>query len=341
MVKAGCGISFFLTALSFVWAIWVLFQWKRPSQRAAVHGEEMWSAIRSGFSYTIHSPANRAILLRVLTPSSVRGRRHVVAGSDHRHAIATFGKRRARKKGAALLFAFVGLGAILGVLLMPGLQNASRSTPVVNVCTGCFAAGLIILSQIHQMGYAAAGDDFPRHQLGHHSHKFQHRHAKIRAAMGEGAGDIVIFISPCSSGHLTIGAGIWGKCEQGGAFNAANYSGVTVSLLTGGISMAAFLVLAKWFPLTLNEGLDLNSAFAGAPPEPVFPAMLAPVDPIAGPIPGAPVARRRIHRPGRNFGWHQLSGPQAQPALTGPVEVSLALSRDELVTALRNFCLGA
>src|SRR6185437_4449523 len=38
--KTGCGISFFLTALSFVWAIWVLFQWKRPSQRAAVHGEE-------------------------------------------------------------------------------------------------------------------------------------------------------------------------------------------------------------------------------------------------------------------------------------------------------------
>src|SRR5437899_2576180 len=31
---AGAGVSFLLTALSFVGAVWVLFRWKRPPQRA-------------------------------------------------------------------------------------------------------------------------------------------------------------------------------------------------------------------------------------------------------------------------------------------------------------------
>src|SRR5436309_4306929 len=63
----GAGVSFLLTAASFIAAAWVLWRWDRPPQRAAVHGEETWNAIRAGFKYTIHSPANRAILLRVLT----------------------------------------------------------------------------------------------------------------------------------------------------------------------------------------------------------------------------------------------------------------------------------
>src|SRR5690606_16800234 len=42
-----------------------LWRWKRPAQRAAVAGERLWDGIRAGFLYTVHSPANRAILLRV------------------------------------------------------------------------------------------------------------------------------------------------------------------------------------------------------------------------------------------------------------------------------------
>src|SRR6185295_1932710 len=63
----GAGVSFLLTGASFIGATWVLWRWKREPQRAAVAGERLWDGIRAGFNYTIHSRANRAILLRVFT----------------------------------------------------------------------------------------------------------------------------------------------------------------------------------------------------------------------------------------------------------------------------------
>jgi len=80
-------------------------------------------------------------------------------------------------------------------------------------------------------------------------------------------------------GSFTVGAAIWGPLTK--AHN------IHFSLLVGGLSMAALLTLAKWFPLTLNEGLDLNAAFAGAPPTPVLPDIAPPLDPVAGPTPVA------------------------------------------------------
>ena len=56
---------------------------------------------------------------------------------------------------SAALYAFVGLGAIFGVLLMPGLHARYRIDPVVNVCTGLFAIGLILLSFVHVLWLAA------------------------------------------------------------------------------------------------------------------------------------------------------------------------------------------
>jgi len=37
---------------------------------------------------------------------------------------------------SALLYLFVGCGAVFGVLLMPGLHARYKIDPVVNVCTG-------------------------------------------------------------------------------------------------------------------------------------------------------------------------------------------------------------
>jgi len=59
-----------------------------------------------------------------------------------------------QEKASALLFAFVGVGAVLGVLLMPGLHDRFRIDPVVNACTGLFAGGLMVLSVVHHLWLA-------------------------------------------------------------------------------------------------------------------------------------------------------------------------------------------
>ena len=57
--RRGIAASYLFIALTFVAVTAVLYYWKRPQQRAAVHGERFWGALRSGLQYTIHSRAQR------------------------------------------------------------------------------------------------------------------------------------------------------------------------------------------------------------------------------------------------------------------------------------------
>jgi MFS family permease len=257
----GAGVSFILTGASFLAAIWVLYQWKRPPQRAGLAGEEMWSAIRAGFRYTIHSPANRAILLRVLTfivPAVVIWSQVPIIATDQLHvAKAAVGIERAIEiqRVSALLFAFVGLGAILGVFLMPGLHARYKIDPVVNVCTALFGIGLILLSWVHTLWIAAVILVFLGVNWVIIPTNFNTATQKSVPPWVKGRA--ISFYLTVLFGSFAIGAIVWGKMTHA--------HGIHTTLLLGGIFMVALLVLAKWFPLTINEGKDLAPAYKAAP----------------------------------------------------------------------------
>jgi len=245
--KPGVAVSYLWSALSFVGAVWVLWAWKRPPQRAALHGEEMWGAIRFGFRYTIWSRANRAILLRVFTfivPAVVMwaqmpiiARRQLGLGEE----------------AYALLFAFVGVGAVFGVLLMPGLHGRFSIDPVVNACTLLYAAGLVVLSFVHVLWLAAIVLIFLGVNWVIIPTNFNTATQKSVPLWVKGRA--ISFYLTVLFGSFTVAGIVWGKVTT-----ATN---IHTSLLASGIAMAALLVLARWFPLTLNEGLDLSPAFKG------------------------------------------------------------------------------
>ena len=85
-------------------------------------------------------------------------------------------------------------------------------------------------------------------------------------------------------GSFAIGAKIWGPITTYFSPPTGPKTGIHESLLIGGVAMAAFVVLAKWFPLTRSQGLDLSAAFAGAPPRPVLPDLVPPMT-VGGPQP--------------------------------------------------------
>jgi MFS family permease len=274
--KPGVAVSYLWSALSFVGAVWVLSAWKRPPQRAALHGEEMWGAIRFGFRYTIWSRANRAILLRVFTfivPAVVMwaqmpiiARRQLGLGEE----------------AYALLFAFVGMGAIFGVLLMPGLHKRYSIDPVVNVCTLLYAGGLVVLSFVHVLWLAAIVLVFLGVNWVIIPTNFNTATQKSVPLWVKGRA--ISFYLTVLFGSFTVAGIVWGRVTT-----ATN---IHTSLLASGIAMAALLVLAKWFPLTLNEGMDLSPAFKGAQMEkashPILalatqaPSETAPAKPGAG-----------------------------------------------------------
>lgn len=257
----GAGISFILTGISFLAAVWVLFRWKRPPERAAVQGEAVWSGIRAGFWYTVYSPANRAILLRVLTfivPAIVIwGQVPIIATSQlHRMASSEF----ERQQISALLFAFMGAGAVFGVFLMPGLHARYKIDPVVNVCTALFALGLIALSYVHALWLAAIIFVFLGINWVIIPTNFNTATQLSVPAWVKGRA--ISFYLTVLFGSFAIGAAIWGRVTTA--------HGIHVTLLAGGISMLAFLTLAIWFPLTLNAGKDLAPAYKGMPGDEVL-----------------------------------------------------------------------
>ncbi|HWE02404.1 MAG TPA: MFS transporter [Tepidisphaeraceae bacterium] len=302
--QAGVGVSFLVTAASFIWAVWVLVRWKRPRQVAAVHGEEMWGAIRAGFKYTVHSPANRAILLRVFTfivPAVILWTQIPVIATSHLGL-----PRASQEQTSALLFAFVGIGAIFGVLLMPGLHARYRIDPVVNVCTAFFALGLIILAGVHNRWLACIVMIFLGINWVIIPTNFNTATQKSVPLWVKGRA--ISFYLTVLFGSFAVGGAIWGRVTA--HYTTPTHPGIGTSLFLGGVSMGILLVLARWFPLTINEGLDLTAAFAGAPPRPVLPDITPPQDPNAGPLPETGATPAGLD-------------PRFNPSLAGPVRVSL------------------
>jgi MFS family permease len=259
----GAGVSFILTAITFVGAIWVFYKWKRPPQKAGLVGEGIWNGIRAGFRYTIHSPANRAILIRVLTfivPAVVIWSQvPIIATRQLGFGIGPRPDPILIQKVAAMLFAFVGMGAILGVFLMPGLHARYKIDPVVNVCTAFFALGLIALSFVHTLWLAAfilvfLGVNWVIIPTNFNT-------ATQKSVPPWVKGRAISFYLTVLFGSFSLGAAIWGPFTK--------HYGIHETLLIGGLSMLVMLVLARWFPLTLNEGKDLGPAFK-APPEELF-----------------------------------------------------------------------
>jgi MFS family permease len=241
----GVGASFLLSALTFIGAVWVLARWKRPHQRAAIHGEEMWGAIKAGFQYTVHSPANRAMLLRVFT--------FIVPAVVFWSQVPPIAGQLGLSSGThyAMLFAFMGIGAIFGVLLMPGLHARYKIDPVVNVCTLFFSLGLIAMAFVHHLWLAAIILVFLGVNWVIIPTNFNTATQKSVPAWVKGRA--ISFYLTVLFGSFAIGGALWGRVTTA--------TSISTSLLAGGTSMALLLCLAKWFPLTVNEGLDLSPAF--------------------------------------------------------------------------------
>jgi MFS family permease len=244
--RRGIAASYMLIALTFVGVTAVLYVWKRPHQRAAVHGERFWGALQSGLQYTIHSRANLAILLRVLTfivPSlALWSQLPILAKQVHVGAT-----------GFSVLMVCLGGGAIFGVFMMQDLQRRFSIDGAVNGCTAMFALGLVLLSQITHAWLA----DLVMFFLG------------INWVIVPTNFNVATQTSvpPWVKGralsmYLTV---LWGSFAIGGAIwgHVTEASGLPMALMTAGIIMAALLVLSKWFPLTLNAGHDLSPALKG------------------------------------------------------------------------------
>jgi hypothetical protein len=134
---------------------------------------------------------------------------------------------------------------------MPGLHARYRIDPVVNVCTFLFALGLIAMAFTIHLWLAAIILVFLGVNWVIIPTNFNTATQKSVPPWVKGRA--ISWYLTVLFGSFAIGGALWGRVTTA--------TSMKTSLLIGGTSMALMLLLAKWFPLTLNEGLDLTPAY--------------------------------------------------------------------------------
>ncbi|HSI33335.1 MAG: MFS transporter [Phycisphaerae bacterium] len=145
------GTSFVLNAVAFVGVVWVLARWDRAPQKPPVHRETLWGATVTAFRYTAHSPALRAILVRVaafiLCAVIVWAQLIIIAKRQLATGATPELKNANGENIYYILMACVGAGAVAGVMFMPRMDKRFSTEGMVKLCTAVFGLALIGLSQ--------------------------------------------------------------------------------------------------------------------------------------------------------------------------------------------------
>jgi MFS family permease len=133
---AGPAPVFGLNALSFVGIAVILARWKRPPQEAPLGREPFGAALVAGLRYVRAAPGVRRILLRAVlfsAPACALWALLPTVASSHFHLGAD---------GYGLLLGVLGLGAVLGVVVMPWLQRTRSSSFVLAGSAAVYALGM-------------------------------------------------------------------------------------------------------------------------------------------------------------------------------------------------------
>jgi MFS family permease len=136
---AGKGSAFLATALSLVGVVYVLARWKPAEQKAAVPNESILGSVWKGVRYTFSSPRLLAIMARIFLFMIFAGILPVFCAGICKQNVELL----EGESGASIMMAFFGVGAIIGVYLMQGLQRKFGVDEVVFVCTVLYGAAML------------------------------------------------------------------------------------------------------------------------------------------------------------------------------------------------------
>jgi predicted MFS family arabinose efflux permease len=135
VAATGPAAVFILNAVSFIVVIIVLYRWRRPKTISSVPPENFAGAVRAGPRYVRHSPALRAVLVRVFAfifcGSAMIALLPLVARAMGWGAI-----------GFGALTASFGAGSLAGVQILPRLRKRFSLDILISLATILFAAGL-------------------------------------------------------------------------------------------------------------------------------------------------------------------------------------------------------
>jgi MFS family permease len=250
VAAAGSWAVFLLNSISFVGVILVLYRWRREPVESISPTERVLGAMRAGLRYVRHAPELRGVLVRTgvfaLCASALWAMLPLVARRE-------LGLRAA---GYGVLLGGLGAGAILGAVVLPKARQRISANMLVVCSTVVFAATTATLASVRSysllcvamvFGGLAWMTTMSSFNIGVQTVVPEWVRARALAIY------LLVFF-----GSMAVGSAFWGAL--------AERVGIQTALLSAAAMLLVGLTAALFFPLRINEELDLDPSLHWSEP---------------------------------------------------------------------------
>lgn len=238
----GPAIAFLVNASSFIAVLGAVSTWKPAPRKPSKLTEDIPGAIRAGFRYLIHARRLQAPIIRAsafnLCSAAVWPLLPLFA-RDVLHTNAT---------GYGLLLAAFGLGSVSAALVVPRLRNTFELDRLLALGTVICALAFFGLSFATHFGLALVMLFFAG--VAWVGVLVNFNVAVQTAVPAWVRGRALAFYLLAFQGVLALDGYLWGTL--------AGQIGISRCFLVAAVGLLVGLVLIRFFPLSLNEDLDLT-----------------------------------------------------------------------------------
>lgn len=263
VATAGAAFAFFANAVSFLAVLLAVKSWKPSDPPPPRLSEDILGAIRAGVRYLLHAPRLQAPIIRAcafnLCAGAVWSQLPLLA-RDVLHTNAT---------GYGLLLGVFGLGSITAAVLLPRLRNRYALDRILASGAIIGAVAFFGLNQTREMWHAAICLYFAGLAWVGVLVNFN---VAVQTSVPDWVrGRALAFYLLAFQGTLAINGALWGWM--------AGQIGVQQCFAVAGAGLLLGLVLIKFFPLFIDDKIDLR-------PSPPWPETHTGLDaePEDGPV---------------------------------------------------------
>ncbi|ADU69250.1 MFS transporter [Pantoea sp. At-9b] len=237
---AGPWMVFLLNALSVLGVAWVLYRWKAAPSIQRLPPEHFFPAVRVGLRYVHAAPVFRNVLVRTCA--------FFLFGSAGWALLPLVARRELGlgPGGYGIMLACIGVGAICGAVLLPGLRKKFSADRLMVLASIMFGLTMLALAFIRHFWWLNACEFFTGFawiavlstlNLG----------AQRSAAKWVKARALAVYLT-VFFGSMTVGSALWGQL-------AAHFS-IPLSLTFAAVGM--FLSCVTVWRWRLDQDPDLN-----------------------------------------------------------------------------------
>jgi MFS family permease len=246
----GSWAVFLLNSISFVGVIFVIYRWRREPIESISPTERVMGAMRAGLRYVRHAPELRAVLVRTAVfascASALWAMLPLIARKDLGLGAVGYG----------ILLGGLGAGAIIGAVVLPKARQLLSANLLVIFGTIIFAAATLALAYIRIFGLLSVAMVFGGLAWMTTMSSFN---IGVQTVVPEWVRARALAIYLLSFfGTLAAGSVVWGVI--------AEHFGIPFALLCAASALIAGLAAALFFPLRINERLDLSPSLHWSEP---------------------------------------------------------------------------